>query len=63
MRLRAERVAASFARDGWQRRRKALSAEKSAADAAVMAATATGALDRREDAPLSEPVEGGGESS
>ncbi|WP_119582865.1 SDR family NAD(P)-dependent oxidoreductase [Streptomyces europaeiscabiei] len=60
VRLRAERVAASFARDGWQRRRKALSAEKSAADAAVMAATATGALDRREDAPLSEPAAGGG---
>ena len=35
VRLRAERVAASFARDGWQRRRKARGAEKSAADAAV----------------------------
>ncbi|MFD5073552.1 SDR family NAD(P)-dependent oxidoreductase [Streptomyces sp. NPDC058371] len=53
VRLRAEQVAASFARDGRLRRRKARGAELSAADAAVMAATATGALDRREDAPLS----------
>ncbi|MDX3640800.1 SDR family oxidoreductase [Streptomyces sp. MB09-02B] len=60
VRLRAERVAASFARDGWKRRRKARGAEKSANDAAVMAATATGALDRREDAPLSERAAGGG---
>ncbi|MGW0906024.1 SDR family NAD(P)-dependent oxidoreductase [Streptomyces sp. NPDC002853] len=51
-RLRAEQVAASFARDGRLRRRKARGAELSAADAAVMAATATGADDRREDAPL-----------
>ncbi|MFF8191220.1 SDR family NAD(P)-dependent oxidoreductase [Streptomyces bobili] len=52
LRLRAEQVAASFARDGRLRRRKARGAEVSAADAAAMAATATGALDRREDAPL-----------
>ncbi|WP_432188597.1 SDR family NAD(P)-dependent oxidoreductase [Streptomyces sp. Tue6028] len=52
VRLRAEQVAASFARDGRTRRRKARGAELSAADAAVMAATAMGALDRREDAPL-----------
>jgi NAD(P)-dependent dehydrogenase (short-subunit alcohol dehydrogenase family) len=52
VRLRAEQVAASFARDGRLRRRKVRGAEVSAADAAVMAATATGALDRREDAPL-----------
>ncbi|PBC59967.1 short-chain dehydrogenase [Streptomyces sp. Tue6028] len=52
VRLRAEQVAASFARDGRTRRRKARGAELSAADAAAMAATATGALDRREDAPL-----------
>ncbi|GGW48405.1 hypothetical protein GCM10010350_35880 [Streptomyces galilaeus] len=52
VRLRAEQVAASFARDGRLRRRKARDAEVSAADAAAMAATATGALDRREDAPL-----------
>ncbi|MFF3846148.1 SDR family NAD(P)-dependent oxidoreductase [Streptomyces sp. NPDC002328] len=52
VRLRAEQVAASFARDGRQRRRKARGAAASAADAAAMAATATGAVDRREDAPL-----------
>ncbi|MEU6552298.1 SDR family oxidoreductase [Streptomyces sp. NPDC046915] len=55
VRLRAEQVAASFARDGRLRRRKARGAAASAADAAVMAATATGALGRREDAPLAEP--------
>ncbi|MFJ3304207.1 SDR family NAD(P)-dependent oxidoreductase [Streptomyces sp. NPDC086549] len=59
VRLRAEQVAASFARDGRLRRRKARGAETSAADAAAMAATATGALDRREDAPLAEPGAGG----
>lgn len=58
-RLRAEQVAASFARDGRLRRRKARGAELSAADAAAMAATATGADDRREDAPLSAPGTGG----
>ncbi|MGH4028628.1 SDR family NAD(P)-dependent oxidoreductase [Actinomycetota bacterium Odt1-20B] len=55
VRLRAEQVAASFARDGRLRRRKARGAELSAADAAVMAATATGAHDRRPDAPLQVP--------
>ncbi|MFF4587182.1 SDR family NAD(P)-dependent oxidoreductase [Streptomyces sp. NPDC001388] len=54
VRLRAEQVAASFARDGRLGRRKARGAEVSAADAAAMAATATGAPDRREDAPLTE---------
>ncbi|MEV0256863.1 SDR family oxidoreductase [Streptomyces sp. NPDC050732] len=58
-RLRAEQVAASFARDGRLRRRKARGAELSAADAAVMAATATGAGDRREDAPLAATGTGG----
>lgn len=52
VRLRAEQVAASFARDGRLRRRKARGAETAAADAGTMAATATGAPDRREDAPL-----------
>ncbi|MGW5862786.1 SDR family NAD(P)-dependent oxidoreductase [Streptomyces sp. NPDC055239] len=52
VRLRTEQVAASFARDGRLRRRKARGAELSAADAAAMAATATGADGRREDAPL-----------
>ncbi|MFI9340778.1 SDR family NAD(P)-dependent oxidoreductase [Streptomyces sp. NPDC052773] len=59
VRLRTEQVAASFARDGRLRRRKARGAETSAADASVMAATATGALDRREDAPLTAPGSGG----
>ncbi|MEU0040403.1 SDR family oxidoreductase [Streptomyces sp. NPDC006333] len=58
VRLRAEQVAASFARDGRLRRRKARGAEVSATDAAVMAATATGALDRREDAPLTHAGSG-----
>ncbi|MDR3082730.1 MAG: SDR family oxidoreductase [Streptomyces sp.] len=59
VRLQAEQVATSFARDGRLRRRKARSAEVSAADAAAMAATATGAPDRREDAPLVVPGAGG----
>ncbi|MEU1145258.1 SDR family NAD(P)-dependent oxidoreductase [Streptomyces sp. NPDC005863] len=59
VRLRAEQVAASFARDGRLRRRKARGAELSAADAAVMAATATGAGDRLEDAPLTADGKGG----
>ncbi|MGW4880559.1 SDR family NAD(P)-dependent oxidoreductase [Streptomyces sp. NPDC004262] len=59
VRLRAEQVAASFARDGRLRRRKDRSIELSSADAAVMAATATGALDRREDAPLAVTGAGG----
>ncbi|CAL9383688.1 hypothetical protein SUDANB105_01113 [Streptomyces sp. enrichment culture] len=59
VRLRTEQVAASFARDGRLRRRKARGAEVSTADASVMAATATGALDRREDAPLAAPGAGG----
>ncbi|MGW2046125.1 SDR family NAD(P)-dependent oxidoreductase [Streptomyces sp. NPDC001858] len=59
VRLRAEHVAASFARDGRLRRRRARGAEVSAADAATMAATATGALDRREDAALADGGRGG----
>ncbi|MGW7418840.1 SDR family NAD(P)-dependent oxidoreductase [Streptomyces sp. NPDC054813] len=59
VRLRAEQVAASFARDGRLRRRRTRGTELSSADAAVMAATATGALDRREDAPLAVPGAGG----
>lgn len=51
-RLKAERVAESFVRDGRQHRKKARSAERARVDAAVDAATATGARDRREDAPL-----------
>ncbi|WEH14232.1 SDR family NAD(P)-dependent oxidoreductase [Streptomyces sp. VNUA24] len=60
VRLRTERVAASFVRNGWKRRRQALDAARSAADAAVTAATATGAPERREDAPLSPRTAGGG---
>ncbi|RDI34868.1 SDR family NAD(P)-dependent oxidoreductase [Lentzea flaviverrucosa] len=56
VRLKAERVAESFAREGRKSRRKVREAEHALADAAVDAASATGALDRREDAPL-PPVE------
>ncbi|MEV6716653.1 SDR family NAD(P)-dependent oxidoreductase [Lentzea sp. NPDC051208] len=56
VRLKAERVAESFAREGRKSRKKVRDGEKALADAAVDAATATGALDRREDAPL-PPVE------
>ncbi|NGO74804.1 SDR family NAD(P)-dependent oxidoreductase [Streptomyces sp. YC504] len=59
VRLRAEQVAASFARDGRLRRRKARGAERSAGDAELMARTGTGAADRREDAPLSVSGERG----
>jgi NAD(P)-dependent dehydrogenase (short-subunit alcohol dehydrogenase family) len=52
VRLRAERVAESFARDGRQRRKKVRGDDRRAADAATDAATATGALTRRADAPL-----------
>jgi NAD(P)-dependent dehydrogenase (short-subunit alcohol dehydrogenase family) len=52
VRLNAERVAESFAREGRQRRKKVRTAERAEADAAVDAATVMGALDRREDAPL-----------
>jgi NAD(P)-dependent dehydrogenase (short-subunit alcohol dehydrogenase family) len=52
VRLKAERVAEAFSRDGKQRRRKARTTERVQADAAIDAATATGARDRREDAPL-----------
>ena len=59
VRLRAEQVAASFARDGRLRRRRTRGAELSAADADAMAATATGARNRREDAPLAVPGSSG----
>lgn len=54
VRLRAERVAESFVRDGRLTRRTARKAERAAADAAVLAATTTGAPERREDAPLAQ---------
>ncbi|MET9224367.1 SDR family NAD(P)-dependent oxidoreductase [Lentzea sp. NPDC003310] len=52
VRLRAERVAESFAREGRKHRKKVRDGDQALADAAVDATTATGALDRREDAPL-----------
>ncbi|TJZ56917.1 SDR family NAD(P)-dependent oxidoreductase [Streptomyces piniterrae] len=63
VRLRAERVVGSFVRDGRLARRKAVKREQAMADAAVLAATATGARDRREDAPLDERVGESGELS
>jgi NAD(P)-dependent dehydrogenase (short-subunit alcohol dehydrogenase family) len=52
VRLRVERVAESFVRDGRRRRQKQERKLREAADRAVLAASATGAVDRREDAPL-----------
>lgn len=52
LRMRGEEIAASFARESRNKRRKALRRLESDADAAVTAGTATGALDRREDAAL-----------
>ncbi|MFF7726785.1 SDR family NAD(P)-dependent oxidoreductase [Streptomyces sp. NPDC008001] len=59
VRLRAERVVSSFAREGRHRRRKTRRQEQAAADAQVVAATATGAPTRREDAPLDAPDSAG----
>jgi NAD(P)-dependent dehydrogenase (short-subunit alcohol dehydrogenase family) len=55
VRLRAEQVAASFARDGRQRRRKGRQQDQATVDAALIASTVMGADSRREDAPLSVP--------
>ncbi|WP_107418120.1 SDR family oxidoreductase [Streptomyces sp. CB03238] len=52
IRMRAEELAASFARESRNKRRRARQRARSEADAVLTAATATGALDRREDAPL-----------
>ncbi|MGA5168583.1 MULTISPECIES: SDR family NAD(P)-dependent oxidoreductase [Streptomyces] len=52
LRMRGEELAASFARESRNKRRKARRRAVSEADARLSAATATGALDRREDAPL-----------
>ncbi|MFJ5234784.1 SDR family NAD(P)-dependent oxidoreductase [Kitasatospora sp. NPDC088391] len=54
VRLRAERTAESFVRDGRHRRRRDRRTDVARADAALIAATATGGADRREDAPLAE---------
>ncbi|MDH6576183.1 SDR family NAD(P)-dependent oxidoreductase [Kitasatospora sp. MAP5-34] len=55
VRLRAERVAEAFVRDGRHRRRQTRRAEAAGVDAALVAATATGDPARREDAPLALP--------
>ena len=52
VRLRAEQEAASFSRDGRRQRRSARRREQADADRDVVAGTALGAADRREDAPL-----------
>ncbi|MFC1409744.1 SDR family NAD(P)-dependent oxidoreductase [Streptacidiphilus sp. N1-12] len=52
VRLHAERVAESFVNEGRRRRRQTRKDGIRAEDAAVRAATGTGAADRREDAPL-----------
>ena len=55
VRLRVERVAESFVRDGRRRRQKEQRLRREAADRAVLAASATGAAGRREDAALAVP--------
>ncbi|MCX5202924.1 SDR family oxidoreductase [Streptomyces sp. NBC_00237] len=52
VRLRTERVAGTFVREGRHHRRKVRREAARQADAATVARAATGALDRREDAPL-----------
>jgi len=56
-RLRVERVAESFVRDGRQRRKKEQRLRREAADVAVLAASVTGAVGRREDAAARVPDE------
>ena len=56
VRLRVERVAESLIRDGRKQRQRARRLMREAADREVLAATTTGARDRREDAPLSVPA-------
>ncbi|MFD7308644.1 SDR family NAD(P)-dependent oxidoreductase [Promicromonospora sp. NPDC059942] len=55
VRLRAERVAESFARDGRVQRRRGRRDEGRRADRLALAGTATGAVERRQDAPLGVP--------
>jgi NAD(P)-dependent dehydrogenase (short-subunit alcohol dehydrogenase family) len=52
VRLRAEQEAVSFSRDGRRRRRSARRRAEADADRDLIAGTALGATDRREDAPL-----------
>ncbi|MEU6236000.1 SDR family NAD(P)-dependent oxidoreductase [Kitasatospora sp. NPDC047058] len=58
VRLRAERIAESFVREGRRRRRQVRRDAAGRADAELIAATATGDADRREDAPLAVPAQG-----
>ncbi|NUR61839.1 MAG: SDR family NAD(P)-dependent oxidoreductase [Catenulispora sp.] len=51
-RLRVERVAESLIRDGRKQRQRGRRLVREAADREVLAATTTGAADRREDTPL-----------
>ncbi|MFI9051452.1 SDR family NAD(P)-dependent oxidoreductase [Streptomyces sp. NPDC053427] len=60
-RVRAERIAGTFVRDTRMIRRKERKREQAAADAAVLAATATGSPDRREDTALEQRDGRGGE--
>ena len=54
LRLRAERVAESFARDGRRGRRQDRRVAKTEADTRIDKATVLGAVDRRMDAPMSD---------
>jgi NAD(P)-dependent dehydrogenase (short-subunit alcohol dehydrogenase family) len=56
-RLRAEREAESFSRDGRRARSSERRRAKAAADRALTASTRLGAADRREDAPLAAPAQ------
>ncbi|MEV8097533.1 SDR family oxidoreductase [Kitasatospora sp. NPDC085879] len=55
VRVRAEKTASVLVREGRRRRRQHSQDAARAADAALVARTATGAPDRREDAPLAGP--------
>jgi NAD(P)-dependent dehydrogenase (short-subunit alcohol dehydrogenase family) len=55
VRLRAERVAESFARDGRRARSSAARRARALADQSLVASTALGAEERREDAPVPLP--------
>ncbi|MFE0461163.1 SDR family oxidoreductase [Kitasatospora sp. NPDC058965] len=57
-RQHAGRMIESFARDSRRERRRGERAAQAAADAALLAGTATGAADRREDAPLASRSHG-----
>jgi NAD(P)-dependent dehydrogenase (short-subunit alcohol dehydrogenase family) len=60
VRLHAERVAESFVKEGSRRRRLRRRDEQRVEDEVLRAATATGAVERREDAPLAPAATAGG---